>query len=424
MKISDTSGQDVVITPGSKKSKYWKAGILIAITVACVAIGKPAFDNWSRSEMTVSGERLRYAVVRAADFVRDLSVQGKVVAAVRPTIYSPAEGVVTFKAEPGEEVKKGQLIAEVESPELESLLMQETSTLDRLKIENERQQIQAKKKMLQDRKNVDLAQVVLIAAQRELRRSEDAFAFKSISQMDLEKAKDDLQSAELVFKHAQEDAALNHEDLAFEVRTMQAQVNRQELLVSNLQRQVDDLKIYSPVSGIVGNHEVEQKDQVDKNQSLMTVVDLSEFQIEIDIPESYADDLAIGMHVEIEFNSDIYDGQLTTISPEIVDNQVKGRVQFKVSLPSGLRQNQRLTTRVVLENKQDVLVVNRGQFLDSSNGRFAYVIEDNFAYRRPIVVGARGASEVEILQGLNPGEKIVISSTDMFNGANNIRITN
>ena len=94
------------------------------------------------------------------------------------------------------------------------------------------------------------------------------------------------------------------------------------------------------------------------------------------------------------------------------------------SVPAGLRQNQRLTTRVLLEEKQNVLMVERGQFFDSGNGRVAYVVEDGVAYRRPIVSGATSLNQVEIVDGLRAGETIITSSTEMFNSAESVLINN
>ncbi|MEQ8952790.1 MAG: efflux RND transporter periplasmic adaptor subunit, partial [Gammaproteobacteria bacterium] len=119
-----------------------------------------------------------------------------------------------------------------------------------------------------------------------------------------------------------------------------------------------------------------------------------------------------------------YPATLIAVSPEIIDNQVTGRVRFDTGVPEGLRQNQRLTTRILMEEKPGVLLVQRGQFYDTGNGRVAYVVEDGIAYRRPIVTGATSLNAIEILEGLSPGDRIVISSTDVFNGADTVLINN
>ena len=429
MKIADTSGQDIVVLKTSNNKTKWLTLGLMLIVVLAYATLAPAISNWSNSDVSIWAQRVRLATVTQGDFIHDLSVQGRVVAAVSPKLYSPAQGTISFKVESGDTVIKGQVVAIIDSPELSNQLKQELSSSQRLQLELDRQKIQSNKQALVNQKTVDLAKVSLTAADREKRRSGKAFESQSISQIDYEKAQDDLENARLVFKHSVKDAELNLESLGFEVKTKRLLVERQNLLVTELRRQVSELTLLSPVDGLVGNLSVEQKNQVAKNQSILSVVDLSEFEIEVDIPESYADDLAIGMAAEINLNGEMHLAKLVTISPEIKNNQVTGRVRFAslsqggVKQPRGLRQNQRLTTRILMENKQNVLLVQRGQFLETANGRVAYIVKNNMAERTLIATGARSLSSVEVLNGLFVGDTIIISGTDQFNGAQSVLIT-
>ncbi|MFT4939657.1 MAG: HlyD family secretion protein [Paraglaciecola sp.] len=433
MKIADTSAQDVVVkTKSNNKKVIWSLVSLIAVFFMLYAMLAPAVTRWSSADVSVSAQRVRVAQVTRGDFIRDLSVQGQVVAAVSPRLYSPAQGTITFKVDAGDSVQKGQILAVVESPELTNQLEQEESGLQKLRMELDRQRIQAKKQALENQKSVDLAKVALIAAGREKRRADKAFESRSISQIDFEKAQDDLENAKLVHQHSVKDAELNIESLAFEIQTKQLLVERQILLVAELTRKVGELEMRSPVDGIVGNLAVQQKNQVAKNQDILSVVDLSEFELEVDIPESYADDLAIGMAAEVNLNGKTHLAKLVTISPEIENNQVTGRVRFaaqdeagnSMTQAMGLRQNQRLTTRILMEKKADVLMVQRGQFLESGNGRIAYIVRDGVAQRTAINTGARSLSSVEILEGLNVGDNIIVSGTDQFDGAKSVLITN
>ena len=202
------------------------------------------------------------------------------------------------------------------------------------------------------------------------------------------------------------------------------QLDRQNFLVEDLQRQVSELEMRSPVSGIVGNLLVEQKAAVARNQEIMSVVDLSAFEVEAQVPESYADDLGLGMSAEVLVGNMRYPARLVSVSPEIIQNQVTTRIRFDGGMPPGLRQNQRLTTRILMEERPGVLTLARGQFLDSGGSRVAYVLEeDNVARRRAIEVGARSLAAVEIVQGLTAGEVVVISSIDVFQGADSVLIT-
>lgn len=265
--------------------------------------------------------------------------------------------------------------------------------------------------------------MALTAADREKRRADKAYSTNSISQLDYEKAQDDLENAKLIYQHALQDAALDKEKLSFEIRTQELLLARQTLLVEDLERQVQELTVRSPVDGIVGNLAVAEKNQVSRHQPLLSVVDLSQFELEVAIPESYADDLSIGVQAQVNLNGQTHEATLVTISPEIENNQVTGRVRFSEEMPQGLRQNQRLTTRLLMENKADVLMVQRGQFLETGSGRIAYLVEGEIATKQQIQTGARSLNAVEILDGLNPGDTIIISGTDQFRGADTVLIT-
>lgn len=424
MKISDTSSQDVILEPKSRTRTLLIAGsVLLAIAIGGWFVA-PTVSRWSQAQESVSGERLRTAVVTQGDFVRDISVQGRVVAAVSPTLYATQSGTITFEVESGDSVHAGQTLATIDSPELQNQLLQEQARMSSLKVELERQRISTRQQQLQSQKGEDSAAIALRAAQRENTRAETAFTQGAMTAVDYEKAQDDLQTAELMHKHSLLDTELDAERLEFELQTRQLDVEQQALLVKDLRRQVAELIITSPVNGIVGNLAVDQKTNVAKNQPVLSVVDLTAFEVEVQISESYADDLAIGMQAEIRAGSETFESTLVAVSPEIISNQVTGRVRFNAKVPEGLRQNQRLTTRILLEEKFDVTMVQRGQFFDSGNGRVAYVVEDGMARRRSITAGATSLSSIEILQGLAPGERIVISSTDLFNSADAVLINN
>ena len=424
MKIADTSAQDVAVQETSKTRKrvLIAAGMLVVILAALWIT--PSLQRWAGSSISVPKDRLRLATVARTDLVRDVSVQGRVVAAISPSLFAPAAGTITLLVEAGARVVEGQSLARLDSPDLQNRLQQEQSTLDSLSVELDRQRIETKQKALDNLKNIDLTKVTLVAAERERRRAESGYDIEAISEIDFEKTKDDLETARLAHEHAVADATLDDERLVFELKTRELQVQRQSLLVQDLLRQVDELDMRSPVNGIVGNLMVDQKAAVSRNQVVMSVVDLTAFEIEAQVPESYADDLGLGMQAEVLVDNRKYPASLVSVSPEIIQNQVTTRIRFAGAMPPGLRQNQRLTTRILMEEKKDVLTLPRGQFLDSGGSRVAYVLDkDNVAHRRSIAVGARSLAAVEVISGLDAGEVVVISSIDQFRGADSVLVT-
>jgi len=424
LKIADTSAQDVRLEPRSHRQRNLIGGTAVLAILVAVWLVVPAVKRWASATVTVPLDRLRIATVVRDDLVRDVSVQGRVIAAVSPMLYASAPGTITLAVEAGAVVTKDQVLAEIASPELTNQLQQAEATLERLSVELDRQRIESRQQALEKRKAADLADVALVAAKREKRRADQANAVSVISVIDFEKAQDDLRNAELAYAHAVADADLFDERLAFELRASELELDRQRLLVSDLQRRVDELAIRSPVDGVVGDLLVDQKAAVARDMPVMAVVDLTRFEIEAQIPESYADDLGLGMDAEILVGTDRFAGKLVAVSPEIVNNQVGGRIRFSGTMPKNLRQNQRLTTRILIEERPRVLTLQRGQFLESGGGRVAYVLDgEGLAIRRSIEIGARSLSAIEIASGLDEGDRVVISSVEQFNGADTVLIT-
>ena len=193
--------------------------------------------------------------------------------------------------------------------------------------------------------------------------------------------------------------------------------------MDDLKRRLAGLTVRAPVTGMVGTITVEQRASVTLNQPLVSVVDLSALEIEARIPENYSDDRAPGMAARITFGGQSYAGVLRSMSPEIQDGTVAGRVRFADATPPGLRQNQRVTIAIELERVADALTVPRGPFLEGGAGRIAYVVEGELAVRRAIRTGVSGDGRVELLDGVREGEQVVISSLDPFRDAERALLT-
>ena len=122
MKITDTSAQDVALQPKSNTNLLAGMVVLIVAVAGVFWFTAPIISRWSQAQESVSIERLRFAEVTRGDFVRDISVQGRVVAAVSPTLYATQAGTITFEVESGDPVHAGQQLATIDSPELQNQL--------------------------------------------------------------------------------------------------------------------------------------------------------------------------------------------------------------------------------------------------------------------------------------------------------------
>lgn len=423
-RIRDTSAQDRPIDPApalTQRRTKWiaiGAGALVALLLIGLLIAR-----WISAEASIPIERVRIAEVTRGGFIRDVSAQGTVVAAVSPTMFSPAAGTVHFTVQAGDVVKKGQVLANVDSPELRNELEREQASLAGLEVAVQRQSIDTRRQLLANQQASDIANVNIQAAERELRRAEDSWGKKLISERDFEKARDDAAAAKVNYKHALETATLQKESLQFELSARKLERDRQRLVVQDLERRVGDLNMKSPVDGVVGTLAVAERTQVAQNAPLLTVVDLSAFEIEFLVPESYADDLGLGMDAEVTYASKKYAAKVSAVSPEVRQGQVTGRLRFSGDVPQGLRQNQRVAARIVLEQRDNVLKVARGPFMDTGGGRVAYVVQDDIATRTKIQTGATSVSEVEVLEGLAEGDRIIISNLAEFERVETVRLT-
>jgi HlyD family secretion protein len=417
--MRSTDGQDRILeTPGNAWLRDKR--VLITAAVALLLLGAMfliwLLGAWARSDSTVSRDRLRIATVTRGEFLSDVAAQGTVVAAVSPTLYAPAAGTVTLTRNAGDAVKKGDLVATVDSPGLRNEFQRERATLDSLVVDLRRQEIEVRRKILQSQQTSDMAGVAIRAAEREFARAEQAWEQKVISARDYQRARDELDEAKLTHHHAVETAGLEKEGLEFELQTRRLQRDRQKLLVADLERRVGDLEVKSPVDGIVGTLAVTQKAAVQQDAAIVTVVDLSALEVEFRVAESYAGAIGLRMPAEVSLAGKTYAGEVTAMSPEVRQGEVTGRVRLK-ELPPGLRQNQRVSVRILMDERDDVLKVERGAFYEAEGGAFAYVVLDDVAERKPIRTGAVSVREIEITEGLAEGDQIVISDTDDFKNA-------
>ncbi|MGP1667577.1 MAG: efflux transporter periplasmic adaptor subunit, partial [Rhodanobacter sp.] len=184
--IRDTSAQDrtVEVKPNRRRQLILLGvGVLV---LALLAWAAPGIGRLFSASASVSSSRLSFAAVERGPFVRDIAAEGKVVAAVSPTLYATSGGAVTLKVHAGDTVKIDQVLATIVSPELTNKLAQEQSNADAMEVEYQRAKIDARKQRGELQKAYDNATIDGQAAERDLDRNQKAFSKGAVPGMDVD----------------------------------------------------------------------------------------------------------------------------------------------------------------------------------------------------------------------------------------------
>jgi HlyD family secretion protein len=419
----DTSAQDQALLkpPAWRGRSVWALGAVALLLVLVFSL--PKLQTLLAAGQSVSLSRLTVAEVQIGPLTRDIAAEGKVVAAVSPTLYAGNAGTVSLAVQAGDAVRRGQVLARLNSPELVAHLGQERSNADALKSEWLRAEADVRQQRAQAQSALETATIAHQTAQNDLARQTQAFEAGATAGMQVDLARDALARAQVALKQAQALLSLKDDASKFELQAKRQAFERQQLQVRELERQQDELSVRSPVDGQVGQLFVSERANVAKDAKLLSVVDLSALEVQMQVAESYARELQPGMPGEIRGNGQTWPGAVSSISPEVVNNEVAARLRFVGPLPEQLRQNQRLSVRVLLDQRDKVLTLARGSFVEEGGGHFLYVLQDGQAVKRVVRLGAQSLSLVEVLEGLKPGERVITSGADNFKGAERVTLS-
>jgi HlyD family secretion protein len=421
--IRNTTAQDVARTSSSqpwyrRKITYAATGGAVGLTLLLALFA----HDWAQSGHVVSRQSLEIATVTRGSFVQDVSGRGTVIAAISPSVFATAAGTIQYAVHAGDRVAKGQVLARLSSPDLANEYQRELTTLQSMDSALARQRVELQQQLLGNQQLADLAAVRMQAALRELQREQAAWSLHVISERRYEAEYDTYSISRLSFEQARENARLGQQQILLDLRTRTLARNAQALLVAGLKKRLDDLTVRSPVSGMVATLAQTDQSYVPQNAPLLTVVDLSALAIQFQVAESLADGIAAGVPAEITLNGATVRGVVTDISPSVQDGWVTGRARFVGPQPAGLRQNEQASVRIILGQHGNVLKMDRGAYLGPQTS-FVYVIRGDEAVRTPVTLGAASIAEIQVLHGLEAGDRVVISDPQPFNDAPAVRLS-
>ena len=186
-----------------------------------------------------------------------------------------------------------------------------------------------------------------------------------------------------------------------------------------IRQRKDNLMVKAPIDGELGLLDVTLGQSITSGAKIGQINDLSNFKIEVMIDEHYIDRVNAGLDATFERRKETYKTVLRKVYPEVRDGKFKAEFKFVDARPDNIRSGQTYNMNLQLGQPQEALLIPRGSFYQKTAGNWIYVIDEkeNKAYKRPIKIGKQNPQYYEVLEGLNPGEKVITSSYDNYGDA-------
>jgi HlyD family secretion protein len=188
--------------------------------------------------------------------------------------------------------------------------------------------------------------------------------------------------------------------------------------------QVSSLSVVAGVKGVLQEVPVEAGQRVELGSNIARVARPDDLQAELRIPESQARDVSIGQRVDVDTRNGIVEGVVTRIDPAVQSGSVQVDVEFTEDLPRGARPDLSVDGTIEIERLDQVVFTGRPAFgqSDSTVGLFKIEQDGEHAVRVPVQLGRTSVNSVEIVQGLAPGDEVILSDTSNWDEYDRIRL--
>ena len=192
-----------------------------------------------------------------------------------------------------------------------------------------------------------------------------------------------------------------------------------------IRQRIENLQVKSPIDGEVGLLDVVLGQSVSSGQKIGQVNDLSDYKVEAQIDESYIDRVRAGLDATFERQDTSFTMRLRKVYPEVRNGQFRADFTFAGAHPRNIRSGQTYYLHLELGQPTDAVIIPRGSFYQSTGGAWIYVLapEGDRAYKRTIRIGRQNPQYYEVLEGLEPGERVIVSGYENY-GANDVLIFN
>ncbi len=369
------------------------------------------------STLRVERDKITIEEVLYDDFDDFIRANGSV--APISIIYLDAEEGGRVKErliEEGAMVKKGDVILVLENRGLyenimnsESNLAQKQNMLRQTRINFETQQIQSRRNLLDSNYEI-------IKKKRHYEQQKSLYTDELVSQESYLQAKEDyeysVQVLEINKLKAENDSMIR----ASEMKQLELDLDKMQLTLDLIYERLDDLHVKAPVDGQLGMLDAEIGQNIGKGVRIGQINVLTDYKVEAFIDEHYIDRVRRDLSATIERQGQLYNLTVKKVYPEVRDSQFRIDLVFSGERPDNIRTGQTYYINLQLGQPQKSTLVKLGDFFNSTGGQWIYVVDQSgdVAVKRNIQVSRKNPKYYEVLEGLEPGEKVITSGYEFF----------
>jgi HlyD family secretion protein len=410
--------------PNAAKEKRKKRIIFATIGVVVLAGITFLLGSLEPAAPTVERNLVWIDTVKRGPMVRQVRGLGTLVPEEIRWIAARTQGRVDkIILRPGAMVEPGSLILELSNPDVESnaanaasQLLAAEAQLSNLRVQLESQLLQAEATAARAKSNYETTKL-----QAEVRQQ--LFRDGLVSELELRLSQATAAEAATSNEIEQKRFAFAKESIKPQLAVQEAEVDRLRSLAKLRQDELDALKVRSSMSGVLSALPVEVGAQVQPGNNLARVADPTKLKAEVRIAETQAKDIAIGQLAQIDTRNGVVEGRVARIDPAVQNGTVLVDVSIVNELPRGARPDLSVDGTIELERLDDVVFVGRPAFgQERSTVGIFKVDETGVAHRTQVQLGRSSVNTIEILGGLQPGDRVILSDMSQWDANERIKL--
>ena len=370
-----------------------------------------------------SEEHLEITEVRQNKFMEYVDVEG-IVQPKQTVKLNTLEGgtVERIVAEEGGLLKQGDTILVLNNPELIRLIEDEMDELEKRRITYEEKRLDMERKSSQLKRQTIETNYKLNRLSKQYHLDKEEFEIGIKSKAQLELASDEFnfnqQNAELLLTELQHDSLANN----IQTELLKSDLLREEKRFVRSRERMENLIVKAPISGQLSYVSVIWGERVSAGNSIGEIKIIDQFKIQTKISEYYIDRITLGLPATITYLDKKYPLRITKINPEVKERQFDVDLVFSDEQPDNIRIGKNYRIQIELGQPEDAIVIPKGSFFQSTGGQWIFKVNSggNKAVKVPVSIGRQNPQQYEILGGLTPGDRVIITGYDNFGDAEEI----